>query len=130
MVHCISSCASQSKGLAKEVCLKFPMNRGIPKGLPIGSCYPCHVSERITILNLITKAEKHEKPTLTNLKATLLALRRYALSNKIYTLSMPKLGCGLDGLTWTDVQNMVITLFIDTKIKINVYTNLEKNANE
>ena len=36
--------------------------------------------------------------------------------------AMPKLGCGLDGLSWTAVRTLIKNVFLNDHIKLTVYT--------
>jgi hypothetical protein len=36
--------------------------------------------------------------------------------------AMPKLGCGLDGLSWTAVRTLIKNVFLNDDIKLTVYT--------
>ena len=39
----------------------------------------------------------------------------------IKKLAMPKIGCGLDGLNWERVSQMIREIFEDTDIQITIY---------
>ena len=41
--------------------------------------------------------------------------------NKILTLCVPLIGCGLDKLDWNDVKYLLYKTFNDMNIQINVY---------
>ncbi len=48
---------------------------------------------------------------METLKSSLLDLKRICVKENIFTLSIPKIGCGLDGLRWGDVSNLVKVIF-------------------
>ena len=43
-----------------------------------------------------------------------------AVKNKINKISMPKIGCGLDGLQYDKVEKIIKEVFKDTNIEILV----------
>ena len=43
------------------------------------------------------------------------------VSNGVNEVSMPKIGCGLDNLKWEFVYKMIIDIFQNTNIKVNVF---------
>lgn len=71
---------------------------------------------------LITKKAFYQKPTYAQLKASLEAMKKHCLENKVTSLAMPRIGCGLDGLEWNEVSNTIKEVFGDTKISITVYS--------
>ncbi len=61
----------------------------------VGEC--AHVEKKgISILHLITKEKASDRPTYDNLEQSLRNARRICLEQKITTLAIPKIGCGLD----------------------------------
>ena len=68
--------------------------------------------------NLVTKSKFFEKPTLDNLPISLENVRGHALLNNMNTISMPKVGCGLDKLQWTDVFRLIQDTFTYSGIQI------------
>ena len=47
--------------------------------------------------------------------------------NNVTHVSMPRIGCGLDGLKWPTVADVIKQTFKDTDITVTVYT-LEESA--
>jgi len=70
---------------------------------------------------LITKEFTYEKPTYETLTEALKILRFYCGQYQIDTLRMPKIGCGLDGLQWEKVSEIIKSVFEGTLIDIEVY---------
>jgi len=71
---------------------------------------------------LITKEHYYHKPTYESLQATLLYTRDHAVKNGVKSISMPRLGCGLDGLLWPQVRSLLQEVFSDTGITLTVFT--------
>jgi hypothetical protein len=87
------------------------------------------------VFNLITKDKYWEKPTYDSLREALLEMKKN-IKNKlacneyykviddrlvdknINKLVMPKIGCGLDKLSWDKVESMIKEIFEDLNIEI------------
>ena len=72
------------------------------------------------IYYLVTKERYSDKPSLKSLEASLVALRERITADGVQRLAMPKLGCGLDGLSWNLVQELVSSVFRQTPVEIQV----------
>lgn len=70
-------------------------------------------------LNLVTKNKCYHKPTLETLSEALIHMRSLpgGLTSKI---AMPKIGCGLDRLNWSDVEALIREVFAETDVEILV----------
>lgn len=71
---------------------------------------------------LITKESYFNKPTYETLHLSLQSLRNHAKVNEVQQLAMPRIGCGLDGLQWPKVKDLIEEVFRDTEIQVNVWT--------
>ena len=81
----------------------------------------CHVY--ISTLSFkVTKEKYFHKPTYKTLQLSLVAMRDNCLSHGVTSLSMPRIGCGLDGLQWYKVRNIIGQVFQDTNINVTVYS--------
>lgn len=103
IVHCISEDKKMSKGFAKIVSQFYgkPKEEG-----KVGSALIDKNASKV-IFSLITKKKFSDKPTLDSLKNTLISLREICFKFKIFTLSMPMIGCGLDRLKPEDVMKLI-----------------------
>ena len=70
-----------------------------------------------TVYNLVTKERYFQKPTYDTLEQSLRELKRIYAPQKI---AMPKIGCGLDRLEWTEVRRIIKDVFGDTDTEILV----------
>ena len=128
---CISADAKMSKGVAETT---FRRVHGLQdycrKTRPtVGSIISYWDPESNNfIYNLITKSKFFEKPTLDNLRISLEKMRRHALLNNITTISMPKIGCGLNKLQWTDVFKFIQDTIIYCGIQIQIITKRETDS--
>ena len=89
------------------------------------------------VFNLITKEKVYEKPTYKNLTLALKVMKLQILNmnadenndEKISKLALPLIGCGIDGLEWSKVRDIVINIFTGMDIEI-VVCYLEKDKNK
>lgn len=72
------------------------------------------------IYYLITKPRYWDKPTYESLDKTLVYLRDRMVSGGFRKLGMPKIGCGLDGLSWPKVKEIIETVFGSVDVEIVV----------
>ena len=75
-----------------------------------------HAEKRI--IDLVTKTRYWHKPTMASMHSALLKLKHLCEKNGIHRLAMPKIGCGLDMLDWSDVSDLIKAMFNDTDIDI------------
>ncbi len=76
----------------------------------------------VTIINLATKGHWKEKSSLKNINTGLVALREIIETQGIASIAIPPLGCGLGGLTWSQVGPLIRdTLEGIPNTTINVY---------
>ena len=121
LAHCISGDFTLGAGIAKQIDEAFNMKEMLQ--LEWGDvphdeapwCVPCG-----NVLNLVTKAKYWHKPTLSSLREALEDMARYVSEHAIKKIAMPKIGCGLDRLSWDDVSPMIQEIFGDMDIEIMV----------
>jgi O-acetyl-ADP-ribose deacetylase (regulator of RNase III) len=90
------------------------------------------------IVNLFTQDAAYEhgsKPgnaSLSQVNHTLHALRTFARKEKLTSLALPRLACGVGGLNWDDVRPLIEKQLGDLDIPVYVYVTYQKGvkANE
>ena len=90
------------------------------------------------IVNLFTQdgAYDHGKkpghPSLTHVNHALHALRALAQKEKLQSLALPRLACGMNGLDWNDVKPLIEHQLGDLGIPVYIYVTYQKGvkANE
>ena len=112
-VHCISRDYACGAGIAKEFNKRYNLSLRL-LDLPITSCMIID-----DVISLITKPKYWQKPTYDSLRKALVDLK--CRENLVKTLVMPRIGCGLDRLSWNNVKGMIEEIFEDTDINIEVY---------
>lgn len=70
----------------------------------------------------ITKARYFNKPTYASLESSLRAMRTHVEEHAVKHVALPRIGCGLDGLLWTRVSDIIRTVFADVDCTMTVYT--------
>lgn len=114
-VHCISRDYACGAGIAKEFNKRYNLSLRL-FDLPRTSCMVID-----DVISLVTKSKYWQKPTYDSLRKTLVDLKEFCISDLVKTLVMPKIGCGLDRLSWKNVKKMLEEIFEDTNINIEVY---------
>lgn len=72
------------------------------------------------VFYLITKRYSSGKPTMESLIQTLMTLVHTMKKLKLTKLGIPKIGCGLDGLSWDVVKEHIERIFAGSGIEIIV----------
>ena len=128
--HCISADIAMGKGIAlqfrsmgvKQYILDHHLQRPYTNDWMTetdGYCIATNINGRM-IYNLVTKNRYYQKPTLNTLKNALRGMKNQMLQNGVHQLAMPRIGCGLDKLKWTDVAQILHDTFDDTETEIIV----------
>lgn len=72
------------------------------------------------VFNLVTKEKCYQKPTYESLAEALQEMKTWIKVYHVTKLAIPKLGCGLDRLSWDNVKDMIEAIFGDTDLEILV----------
>lgn len=114
-VHCISFDCKMGAGIAVPMRKKFKLG----SLYKIVNQYPVCVFHN-KVYNLITKEKYWYKPTYESMEGALESMRVHAIQHDIKYIVMPKIGSGLDRLSWPKVRDMVKEIFKNTDIEILV----------
>ncbi|MGL5100976.1 MAG: hypothetical protein ACRC6N_00010, partial [Plesiomonas sp.] len=71
--------------------------------------------------HLITKAKCTDLPTYECLRESLKQMREWCVKNKVKSVSVPRLGCGLDKLDFLKVYKIVSEVFFGLDMTITIY---------
>ena len=145
LVHCISQDCKMGAGIAKrftEIGIKDELLMYRVNKTPWKNTGYVFVTRSDKcpwkVANLITKEKYYNKPTYDTLYEALCDLREmydrlkylhddYKAHNMPLQVSvptviaMPRIGCGLDKLEWSRVKQIIIEVFEDTDLTIEVY---------
>lgn len=125
LVHCISQDCVMGAGIAKTFDKKFPnMRNALLYELSENKIkYPVSIpycEKDMVVINMITKPRYFNKPTYSEFRKALIEVKYICLMNGYKEIGMPKIGCGLDKLSWKKVEKMIREIFDDTDIDILV----------
>lgn len=123
LAHCVSADLEMGAGIAtgfKSNFYKGGMVSLVSQCPTVGSFVFSKDGEHF-VYNLVTKEKYWEKPKLLDLFSSLMEMADHAMANGVKEICIPKLGCGLDRLDWTDVEAGIKEIFSGTGIKITVY---------
>jgi hypothetical protein len=118
LAHCISADFALGAGIAKtfdEVYnMRFKLFRNYDNyeydggdALPVDN-----------VFNLVTKRKCWHKPTYDSLREALESMKEQLDFLGATKLAMPKIGCGLDKLSWPQVYDIICEVFEDMDILI------------
>lgn len=125
--HCISSDFGMGAGIVVEFNKRYNMKNilmlkynGFSKDYKLfhsnGTCI-----QEGRVFNLITKHLVWEKPTYESVTGALTVMKDLMLQQNIKHLAMPTIACGIDGLQWAKVSEIIKSVFSDTDVDIRIY---------
>lgn len=134
LAHCISADFGMFGGIVVEFNRRWDMkNRLLQKygsqeqqfktGITKAAVFPEEVQHTgiiTTVYNLVTKPTVADRPTYCSLETALKLMKQHMVVVGNTKLAIPKLGCGIDGLQWDKVKELILDVFEDTDIEILV----------
>ncbi|KAH8380470.1 hypothetical protein KR009_010924 [Drosophila setifemur] len=121
LCHCVAADLRMGKGIA----VKFRNKFGQLVTLQRQNVQPGGVAilqnQQRFVYNLVTKKSSWGKPTYELLHSSLTAMRQHMLTHNVSKLAMPRIGCGLDGLNWSKVKEMICQIFQSDCVELVVY---------
>ncbi|CAK0869643.1 unnamed protein product [Prorocentrum cordatum] len=120
LCHCVSKDLEMSAGIAVAFKKEFG---GVPElqsqGPQVGGVVSLQKKGRF-IYYLVTKNKYGGKPNVATLEASLRAMRQHMEKDGVRKLAMPKIGCGLDKLSWGTVVEIIMQVFDDMDVELLV----------
>jgi O-acetyl-ADP-ribose deacetylase (regulator of RNase III) len=108
LAHCVSRDFSMSAGIALTFLKTFGGKEELKEqNVDIGEVAYLHKNGRY-IYYLVTKENYWGKPTYESIRKSLKNLFSLCLTHNVTSLSIPRLGCGLDKLQWSKVKQIII----------------------
>lgn len=130
LVQCISADFGMGRGIAVEFNRRFNTKENLQRAYSDQGGNYLHIwssgKPRSTVvkdgrvLNLVTKQRYFQKPTYESFAQSLYDLRALCRTQDICRLAMPRIGCGLDGLDWGRVSDMIKHVFRNDDLEILV----------
>lgn len=130
--HSLAHCVGADLAMGAGIAVKFRETYGKvdelrSQNVKTGGVAILKDQERF-IYYLVTKPMSYGSPTYEDLKSSLSAMRSHMEKNEVGKLTIPRIGCGIDGLEWDKVQNELHSVFdeSDKEIEIVVYNFVPK----
>ncbi|XP_068141896.1 ADP-ribose glycohydrolase OARD1 [Drosophila tropicalis] len=121
MCHCVASDLRMGKGIAIRFRNKFGQLGVLQQqNVQPGGVAIIKDGQRF-IYNLVTKQCSWGKPTYQFMHSSLTAMRQHMIDHQVKKLALPRIGCGLDGLSWSKIKDMLCELFQQDDIELIVY---------
>lgn len=121
--HCISADYEMGAGIAVAMNKRFDIKRQLSKEYGDMLVFPnCIRTGRV--YNLVTKRHYYNKPTYYDLACALNVMRDVEMpqTDELVKIAMPRIGCGLDRLEWTNVREIIETTFQNSNVNIMVFS--------
>lgn len=118
LAHCISADFALGAGIAKAFDSVYNMRFKLFRQYPD---YEYNGGDALLIdntFNLVTKQKYWHKPTYDSLREALEMMKEQLDFLGATKLAMPKIGCGLDRLSWDQVYDIICEVFEDMDIDI------------
>lgn len=130
ITNTINCCGAMGAGIALEYKTRYPdMFRDYKKKCQNNEYFPGHIYEykvdsALTIINFTTKDHWRSPSKLCWIESGLDELREY-LKNVSWEnlVAVPRLGCGLGGLKWSEVRPLIVNHLKDLKHNITIFEN-------
>lgn len=128
LAHCISSDYVMGAGIAAaftKMGVKAYLKANYPEEWDgHGRCIICEIPDGDNkgqlVANLITKELVSDKPTYTSVIEALADMKGQMEERGLNKVCMPFIGCGIDGLKWTELKPEIDKLFGNTDFDVVV----------
>ena len=118
LAHCVNAHFELGAGIAKAFNSMYNMRSKLLKRY---GNYVYHGGDALlvdNVFNLVTKNTRWDRPTYESLRESLEMMKEYMTLLDITKIAMPKVGCGLDKLSWDNVYDIICEVFEDMDIEI------------
>ena len=122
--HCVSLDFTMGQGIAKEFSRMWGSQIRTAAAYSVNLKYPGCLAVDIGdrwIFNIVTKEKYWYKPGITAFTKAVKEMFEFAAVNKVSIISLPKIGCGLDGLSWPRVQTILEDFSMEYAVEVEVY---------
>ncbi len=122
LAHCVSADCAYGAGIAVTFKDKYGVEKVRQQNKKPGECAVTHEEDGRTIFHLITKRKCTDLPTYEDFTNSLKHMRDWCVKQRVKSVSVPRLGCGLDKLDFQRVQNILSKVFTGVDIVITIYS--------
>ncbi|XP_031630123.1 ADP-ribose glycohydrolase OARD1-like [Contarinia nasturtii] len=121
LAHCVTTSMVMGAGIARVFKSRFGRVQELKdQNVQVGGVAVLKHEKRY-IYYLVTKDKLYGKPKYEDLKSTLQEMKKHMVANGVTKLAIPKIGCGIDGLDWDKVKQVLHDVFDDEAMEIVVY---------
>uniref|UniRef100_A0AAG5D0M7 Macro domain-containing protein n=1 Tax=Anopheles atroparvus TaxID=41427 RepID=A0AAG5D0M7_ANOAO len=111
LAHCVAADLKMGAGIAvKFKQLYGKVNELQAQNVGVGGAAVLQDGQRY-VYYLITKKTYNLKPTYDDLTKSLKAMKEHMHANGVAKLAIPRIGCGIDGLEWPKVKDILESVF-------------------
>uniref|UniRef100_A0A182JHK5 Macro domain-containing protein n=1 Tax=Anopheles atroparvus TaxID=41427 RepID=A0A182JHK5_ANOAO len=111
LAHCVAADLKMGAGIAvKFKQLYGRVNELQTQNVGVGGAAVLQDGQRY-VYYLITKKTYNLKPTYDDLRKSLKAMKEHMHANGVAKLAIPRIGCGIDGLEWPKVKDILESVF-------------------
>ena len=122
LCHCISSDFRLGRGIARVFRRIYPRIMELHRlNVRRGGYVVLYVRGKF-IYSLITKTRYYNKPSYFDLRMSLESMKSHVVRHCVTRISLPRIGCGLDGLDWSIVKSILYEVFYDCNLVLTVYS--------
>ena len=119
--HCVSADMHMGGGIAAQFREKFGRQKELlAQGRKSGQLAVLQVDGR-WLYYLVTKKRVTDKPTYPNLRRAVRAMFNHAFQRGLKHLALPRIGSGLDGLSWPRVRRILEEEAIGKVDRVSIY---------
>lgn len=120
LCHCVSKDLEMGMGIAVDFKKLFGGLQDLHRQQPeVGGVLVLQKKGRF-VYYLVTKNKAGGKPSIQTLEASLCAMKEQMAKDGVRKLAMPKIGCGLDRLSWGTVLDLLLRVFDDMDVELQV----------
>lgn len=118
LAHCISADYALGAGIAKTVEQRYRV-RDTLKSLARHTFPDCIITGEV--INIVTKERYWHKPIYKNFEKALIITRNLCLAYGINHIVMPRIGSGLDRMSWERCREYIKNILVNSGISVDVY---------
>ncbi len=122
LAHCVSADCAYGAGIAVTFKEKYGVEKVRQQNKKLGECAVTQEEDGRTIFHLITKRKCTDLPTYEDFTSSLKHMRDWCVEHRVKSVSIPRLGCGLDKLDFQKVQDILSKVFTGVDIVITIYS--------
>lgn len=127
LVNAVNCVGVMGKGLALEFKKRYPKNYAnyrtycnMGKLWP-GTLHTTHFEGEPIIINFATKDHWRNPSHIEWIQWGCVELRKFIQNNNITSIAIPALGCGLGGLLWSEVRQVLVETLGDLETDVIIY---------